>query len=117
MHNVQHLKHQETQIIYPSTKSSSAIHFSQFFTRIAISAVYFGSHGSTFQFLSLSQVTTHTSHKTIRPSLSGDSRKPCQISHQIRFMTRSVRIPPHVPLRLVTLLQSRLLLHSRDLLM
>ncbi|MFS7919340.1 hypothetical protein Hanom_Chr03g00211591 [Helianthus anomalus] len=28
-------------------------------------------------------------------------------------MTRSVRIPPPIPLRVVTLLQSRLFLHSR----
>ncbi|KAJ0499602.1 hypothetical protein HanHA89_Chr13g0535831 [Helianthus annuus] len=110
MHNVQHLKHQETQIIYPSTESSLAIHFSQFFTRIAISAVYFSSHGSTFQFLSL---TSHNSHI----SQNHQTFSLWQISHQIRFMTRSVRIPPHVPLRFVTLLQSRLLLHSRDLLM
>ncbi|KAJ0534087.1 hypothetical protein HanIR_Chr09g0415811 [Helianthus annuus] len=30
MHNVQVLRHQETQINYPSTCSSSAVHFSQF---------------------------------------------------------------------------------------
>ncbi|MFS7982827.1 hypothetical protein Hanom_Chr10g00967341 [Helianthus anomalus] len=33
--------------------------------------------------------------------------------YRIRFMSISVKIPPPIPLRLVTLLQSRLLLHSR----
>ncbi|MFS7952376.1 hypothetical protein Hanom_Chr07g00606251 [Helianthus anomalus] len=36
MHNVQHLKHQETQHNYPSTDSSSVVHFFHFFTRIVI---------------------------------------------------------------------------------
>ncbi|MFS7946284.1 hypothetical protein Hanom_Chr06g00534181 [Helianthus anomalus] len=101
MHNVQVLRHQETQINYPSTGSSSAIHFFQF------------SHGSRSQpstslhtdqqFLSLSQ--NHQIFSLTSLSLSlGDSRNPCQIYHQIRFMSRYVRIPPPSPLCLVTLL-------------
>ncbi|KAJ0893586.1 hypothetical protein HanPSC8_Chr09g0379431 [Helianthus annuus] len=118
MHNVQVLRHQETQINYPSTGSSSAVHFSQF------------SHGSRSQpsttphtdqqFLSLSFLTHLTKPSDLLSLLSplslslSDSRNPCQIYHQIRFMSRSLRIPPPIPLRLVTLLQSRLLLHSRQ---
>ncbi|MFS7950829.1 hypothetical protein Hanom_Chr07g00587801 [Helianthus anomalus] len=36
MHNVQDLKHKKTQTFYPSTDSSSTVHFFQFFTRITI---------------------------------------------------------------------------------
>ncbi|KAJ0886826.1 hypothetical protein HanRHA438_Chr09g0383811 [Helianthus annuus] len=83
MHNVQHLKHQETQTIYPSTGSSSAVHFSHFFTRSRSNGLY--SVHTDQPFHSLLSHKSHMSQNFISPSLSlsGDSRTLCQISPDV----------------------------------
>ncbi|MFS7904718.1 hypothetical protein Hanom_Chr01g00039341 [Helianthus anomalus] len=87
MHNVQHLKHQETQTIYPLTGSSSAVHFSHLFTWIAISRMIF----SHF-FHSLFPHNSHISQNFIRPSLSTNQEHHARSLTRCCFMTISVRI-------------------------
>ncbi|KAM0021332.1 hypothetical protein Hdeb2414_s0024g00649751 [Helianthus debilis subsp. tardiflorus] len=79
MHNVQHLKHQETQTNYPSTGSSTAVHFLTFSHGSQSKRLIFSSHGSTFPFHSLSQLLTKL-HQTPLSLTLGDSRTSCQIS-------------------------------------
>ncbi|MFS7960657.1 hypothetical protein Hanom_Chr08g00705631 [Helianthus anomalus] len=89
MHNVQHLKHQETQTIYPSNGSSSVVHFSHFFTRIVICTT-----DIQFTFSIAFSLTTHTSHKTSSDlfSLSATQEHHARSLTRCRFMTRSMRI-------------------------
>ncbi|KAF5791322.1 hypothetical protein HanXRQr2_Chr09g0393431 [Helianthus annuus] len=63
MHNVQVLRHQETQINYPSTGSSSAVHFSQF------------SHGSRSQ----PSTTPHTDQQFLSLSFLTHLTKPSDL--------------------------------------
>ncbi|MFS7916484.1 hypothetical protein Hanom_Chr02g00177641 [Helianthus anomalus] len=84
MHNVQHLKHQETQTIYPSTGYLRHPFLSLFHTDRDLTAdIQFTRINLSIPF----SLTTHTCHKTsssglllLSLSLSlGDSRTSCQI--------------------------------------